>query len=1098
METKNINLSNKKIKNLTKDGKKNLYANTLNIEVIDRATGQKTIQNIVKRENANSYNLTIPILNLSSTKRPITEANFKKLLKNNIIQYKGYDKQSKTFKNYDVKLTKKYIDENNLNIRFENNNNLIGSYSGFDKSGGEFTRVLNMPNTLPLNFMGTREELFENINNMVYNHLRSITKDFVNGDGDEIYENIISIELNPITFLDKNNLDITYIFKSFVDNEESEFLEKRRKHIELTQIYNEDIKPVNNPSHINCCVYYFDEKYKTTKRKIFKNICEKLKIIEKDKKQITNKDLFKIFDEEDITVYIWSIDGEIYAKENEKYTKTSKLPSIFIYIEDNHIYEVISKDKKKRMTFKKNEYNEYNKYNLKYFDKITENLLGCSVLNYSLTNDNEFFNAKKNDKNNDKLKLNLLLNDGKNILTNNKQILKYEKIFEFYKIDKKLLFEKPSLFIKKIFYDIKFYSIFPFIRNSGALQYSNIENKKLNNIKLLDKNLCYSSCLKNLPFIPYFNVFCDKYYEYSKHKIIEHYLYYINVNTPNEIYNNNNYYFGWYLLKYGYDNENIKIKYVFECEILKDDKNEKINPFTKHIENLFDNVDITDKDIKNFIKLGLNSYIGKMSMKTTREHITPTEYGRLIKENDINQILKRKLLNSDIQDIDNVNIIDDKINIDDNYFLKKIDNLFMVAEKRKNISWTYGTDNKPLHIFIINYANSLVVDVLQKLKIDKTDILEINTDGIKINNADKYNFDEYINKNKIYIDNWKLEDVKPSNLKFKNYYYYENSKEIIPDSVFYKTNNNNYEFNIQLAGGGKTYTIKEKIKNELEKNKEYSYIILSPFNDFLTEYRKEGFNNSTIAKYIYDISKIREIKEKNIYIDEFGICSMNEFLFLLRHTNKNFYFYGDLKQLKPVMNKKKLIFDELEKIGTVNTKWTNKRNKFTEKFYNNLINNGSNAELIIEMLKKYNSPKEEAEIIIAYTNETVNKYNKYMMNLKNKKFEENEISIDIPIINKLNNNIVKNAENNENETIFNKHSFTITKKLKNNEYVINDGFKEFIIEKDNLLKNFEIAYCRTLYNIQGKTLKSFHYAEEDINYLSMDGALYTLISRLKQ
>ena len=55
---------------------------------------------------------------------------------------------------------------------------------------------------------------------------------------------------------------------------------------------------------------------------------------------------------------------------------------------------------------------------------------------------------------------------------------------------------------------------------------------------------------------------------------------------------------------------------------------------------------------------------------------------------------------------------------------------------------------------------------------------------------------------------------------------------------------------------------------------------------------------------------------------------------------------------------------------------------------------------------------------------------------------------------------------------------------------------KFIIDKDNLLENFKLGYCITLYASQGKTFNNFHFLKEDINHLRKKGALYTLISRL--
>ena len=55
------------------------------------------------------------------------------------------------------------------------------------------------------------------------------------------------------------------------------------------------------------------------------------------------------------------------------------------------------------------------------------------------------------------------------------------------------------------------------------------------------------------------------------------------------------------------------------------------------------------------------------------------------------------------------------------------------------------------------------------------------------------------------------------------------------------------------------------------------------------------------------------------------------------------------------------------------------------------------------------------------------------------------------------------------------------------------------MSKEILLKYFKVAYCITLYASQGKTFNKIHYVkdERDRQALMKDGALYTLISRLK-
>jgi hypothetical protein len=131
--------------------------------------------------------------------------------------------------------------------------------------------------------------------------------------------------------------------------------------------------------------------------------------------------------------------------------------------------------------------------------------------------------------------------------------------------------------------------------------------------------------------------------------------------------------------------------------------------------------------------------------------------------------------------------------------------------------------------------------------------------------------------------------------------------------------------------------------------------------------------------------------------------------------------------------------DFIEKIATkLNTNWTNYRNTFTKDFYDDLIEKGNSEKKIKEMLLTHNSAIDEADKIIAYYNESVEKYNKYFLEKNKKKFDENEISLNIPITNTENRLPVINYETNETEYIYNRHSFNTIGKEGNNIIVSDD------------------------------------------------------------
>ena len=78
--------------------------------------------------------------------------------------------------------------------------------------------------------------------------------------------------------------------------------------------------------------------------------------------------------------------------------------------------------------------------------------------------------------------------------------------------------------------------------------------------------------------------------------------------------------------------------------------------------------------------------------------------------------------------------------------------------------------------------------------------------------------------------------------------------------------------------------------------------------------------------------------------------------------------------------------------------------------------------------------------------------------------------------------------------INNKDVFKISKIEKDNITIKNDD-KEIILKNNEIYKHFNIAFCRTLYAVQGNAYESYYYATEDYKFINNRSA-YTLISRL--
>jgi hypothetical protein len=1066
----------------------------LEIVITDLTDNQweKTKINIVKQEGTNNYIIN-PVFNIDLLKsNKLSKSAVNKILSGDKIEFKQLDRKTKQISPIDIQV----LNRKNAKVSLLNPQEKFSVK--FRYSNEEGIREIEPPANFE--FEGDLHEVEERLARHISNYF--FGGDFMdNNMFNENEETYLRVE-KPIKLLvnDELTLDFDYVKK----NREAPtyFIEKKEKHAKLKQLYNEELESIENPENINCCVYYFKRLYETKKRAVYKKIYTELESIEKVKHTIFLNDLINVFNKNDITIYLYVIGGLLYyEKYNAQYTEVSKCNSIVLYIEDNHLYTINSKKYKNHLTRKSQ--SEYN-------TAIVKQCLSTPEPNKLL--ESFIFNC-----NNDKItgKPVYLAYDKNNneMITNNENNDVLLKFVNLMGLDKSLLSCTITNFINKLKdkYNISIYSIFPFKVSNQVLMYKNNDIKQDKNSKLinLDKNKCFSNALYDAPFIPIFNIFTDIKREYIENeKIIDHYIYFIEVLDPNNLYFNHNYKTGYFINKVGFSNKDIKIKYVFECDIYKEGDGNPINPYKNLINDLYKHSK-TEKEIK-FIKQSINAHIGQM-LTTSPEKIKYNSNYKYSNVNDLKLLLNNTDNNDNIIDFDNLETNENKyikydcilhaitMRNDIGYsFIKKneeeIDEEYIFHwEINDMINKHMGEDNKPLHILIRDISQLYILEMINKLKISKEKLIEINTDSIYFvdddNKIDLSNVDNDPNNFK----KWKIEKGYKST-QLKSFKYSENNIEPQKDIYFYEKNKNKYNFNLEYAGGGKTYRIKKIIDEELKKNPKYSYIILSSFNDFITDYRKNGYNTATIAYCMFhDIN----IKEKNIYIDEFGICSLNEILYLFRHFNKTFNIYGDLKQLTPV-NSKKINLEFIKSIANeYNTDWKNMRNAFTKEFYDFLIDDKIKKN-VKQLVNIYNYPMEKASKIICYYNNTADKYNKIMLEKNNQSFNKNNISVGIPIKNNTNRLEVKKT-NGEIDLIFNRHSFNITKKNNENEYIINDDINDYIISKDVLLQNFSVAYCLTLYSVQGKTYDSIYYVndEADRNALNNKGALYTLISRLR-
>jgi hypothetical protein len=183
--------------------------------------------------------------------------------------------------------------------------------------------------------------------------------------------------------------------------------------------------------------------------------------------------------------------------------------------------------------------------------------------------------------------------------------------------------------------------------------------------------------------------------------------------------------------------------------------------------------------------------------------------------------------------------------------------------------------------------------------------------------------------------------------------------------------------------------------------------------------------------------------------------------------NKKLTVLGDFNQLLPVDESKpynqplflNMIFDsQLEKNQ-------NYRNHFTLEYYK-YLQTGTKEYLEQELKKHSTKTPEEADVVVAYTNTIVEKYNDYMLKYHGKTVNDD----DVPIM-------------------------CITNDLREQNIFNNFLFKSQEVKFN--AKHFKVAYARTLYNLQGDEAGSYYMAPEDIKWFLNPRMAYTLISRIK-
>jgi len=406
---------------------------------------------------------------------------------------------------------------------------------------------------------------------------------------------------------------------------------------------------------------------------------------------------------------------------------------------------------------------------------------------------------------------------------------------------------------------------------------------------------------------------------------------------------------------------------------------------------------------------------------------------------------------------------------------------FNMIYERKEINNINIFNKLPIHNQVLDNSRIAIYEMMKKLGLQSNEIKQIRTDAITfLKNEKRENIikKEVEKLNKDWTKNiglWK---------EVKDVIYFKNELEHFDnEEVSFKLDNitkiHNNQIYIDYAGSGKTYHIINKLIPTLKGD----YIVLTPSHSSLREYKTKNLNCKVIQFFEFNPKEIPEYK--NIIIDEIGMCSSHACALISKWAllGKRIFGFGDFKQLTPVNSKVQngeiylnWVFNDITKLGT------NYRNDFTYDFYDSLIN-CNDVKKSTDVVKKYNTDFYKADAIICYKNTTRQKYNNLILKKIGLKHGDKGEMVQCKT-NKL-----------ASKNIFNNFIFKVINNI-GDDVILSDDYDNYTITQKDFFDYFEPAYCRTIYNIQGESIKSIHYCMDDIQFLK-GNVLYTVISRIK-
>lgn len=808
-----------------------------------------------------------------------------------------------------------------------------------------------------------------------------------------------------------------------------------------------------NASKENCLYKYLKDNWKVSikRNNSLKQEIKNIKSIKQLKKFCINQCSLQIHD----------ISGKCIYKYSFK-KKHNSLKKVCFMLHDNHIYPITGRLNKE--DFKINEF--------EYVEDVTKEFLSY------VYNENKFCHVWSNDVSGIK-SFAVKTNNGYKCITGDSSTQVCYDILKYFGCE------------NEVSYDLSVFNLFEKLTGNKNIQKLKSFVPKMSTFKVpgynyineelikknvqytdIDKNKCYPSALLKLPYLISCDIHTSKILKPDT--IVDHYMYYIEVEKSTIHQQMNGFLPGYAIKNMQKDKLNPKIIYGMETK-------KHPNVFRNLINNLITLAN-NNKNFSSTIKLAMNIFIGKMECVPKKKTLTKL---RGVFDKDVAKTDKKL-----------------SIKLDNNYSVcYEYDNGTTESRTREcdRQTITHLKNMKPIAIQVKHQARMNVLNTIRKLKIPRKRILQIKTDSIVFHGPEEI----FLNSD---IDDWKIQN----DTKFLKT---AKKRNIISSTKPYYTIKNNNEMHLGYAGCGKTYNILKRIK------KLNDYIVLTPTFASLLEYKKHNINSDTIQKFTA-ISRVP--KESIIIIDEIGMVDRKGWSIIAKATllNKKIIAYGDFKQLLPVgvstkeddrIQGGKPLYNKIIRMTLFNEETfskSNYRNKFSNNYYDKLINNKINIKN--EVLKHSTKSPDKAHKIVCYRNKTVDKYN----NIKLKQLNFDHITdVGVRIMCYTNKYFEKYGFTKNTEfTITDKHNDIITIKDDiNSEYTIkiSDFYKRGSKTEPRTNPIWKPAYATTLHRLQGSQVNSYFFPKDDINFITQYKNdtrqqkiekcrfAYTLISRLK-